>query len=159
VFYATVIMSESRGGKWEVPTPLFRMRAAAWSTRVEDGAIVQPNCGGAACASNVVAVLDTGVDGTHPDLRGNIVGGESFIGGDALVDENGHGTHVSWGEGAGGRAAVGVGLEAEAHLDRRLPPRVARCCSITDRCSPPPVHATRSPAPCAPTTTGRARWG
>ncbi len=96
VFYAQIIMSEARGGKWEVPTPLFRMRAAAWSTKVEDGALVQPTCGRTgACSGIVVAVLDTGIDGSHPDLAGNIVGGETFIGGNPLVDENGHGTHVA----------------------------------------------------------------
>ena len=42
-----------------------------------------------------VAVLDTGIDASHPDL--NVKGGASFISGEpnALVDTNGHGTHVA----------------------------------------------------------------
>lgn len=41
-----------------------------------------------------VAVIDTGIDYAHPDLRGNIVGYMSTMGGDGR-DDNGHGTHCS----------------------------------------------------------------
>jgi subtilisin len=42
-----------------------------------------------------VAVLDTGIDASHEDLR--VVGGASFVSDepDALSDGNGHGTHVA----------------------------------------------------------------
>lgn len=42
-----------------------------------------------------VAVLDTGIDASHEDLK--VVGGKSFVSGepDALSDGNGHGTHVA----------------------------------------------------------------
>jgi subtilisin family serine protease len=44
----------------------------------------------------VVAVLDTGVDAEHPDLRGALVAGWDFIGNDAdPADEHGHGTAVA----------------------------------------------------------------
>lgn len=40
-----------------------------------------------------VAVLDTGLDLTHPDFTGRKITGESFISGEAVQDRNGHGTH------------------------------------------------------------------
>jgi len=44
----------------------------------------------------VVAVIDTGVDANHPDLRGGLVPGWDFIGNDAdPSDDHGHGTAVA----------------------------------------------------------------
>lgn len=84
--------ANSIGGKWEVPTGIFRMRAALYSNRSTELAWVQPNT---TKPDAVVAVLDTGIDAGHPDLVGNVVGGLSFVGEDPLEDLNGHGTHVA----------------------------------------------------------------
>jgi subtilisin family serine protease len=44
----------------------------------------------------VIAVLDTGVDSKHPDLRGALVPGRDIVHGDAdPFDDNGHGTAVA----------------------------------------------------------------
>ena len=76
---------------------------AAWDVARGDGAMV--------------AVIDTGVDGGHPDLQSKIAEGidNDAIGGHgpATTDENGHGTHVaSLACGAGDNAfgSVGSGL-------------------------------------------------
>ncbi|MCW3840960.1 S8 family serine peptidase [Micromonospora yasonensis] len=42
-----------------------------------------------------VAVLDTGIDATHPDLAGKIKDAVSFVPGSDTGDRRGHGTHVA----------------------------------------------------------------
>ncbi|GAA1381144.1 type VII secretion-associated serine protease mycosin [Catellatospora chokoriensis] len=49
-------------------------------------------------AGVTVAVIDTGVDATHPDLKGSVVAGADFSrggGSDGLLDTDGHGTAMA----------------------------------------------------------------
>ncbi len=63
--------------------------------------------------NTVVAVVDTGIDYTHPDLKNNVIGGASFVPGEAdFMDQNGHGTHVAGTIAANG-AILGVAPEAK----------------------------------------------
>lgn len=42
-----------------------------------------------------IAVIDSGVDGSHPEFQGRIAGAKSFVGGNPLRDTKGHGTFVA----------------------------------------------------------------
>ncbi|MEU8893148.1 S8 family serine peptidase [Streptomyces sp. NPDC048442] len=71
----------------------------------------------------VIAVVDTGVDRTHPDLKDRLVDGHDFVDNDDdPTDQNGHGTHVS------GIAAAatdnGIGIAGGAPGAKIMPVRV-----------------------------------
>jgi subtilisin family serine protease len=71
----------------------------------------------------VIAIVDTGVDGSHPDLAGQLVAGFNFYSNDTnTADVHGHGTWV-----AGAAAASsnnGVGVASVAWRSRIMPLRV-----------------------------------
>lgn len=63
-----------------------------------------------------VAVLDTGIDVDHPDLRVNRKLGKDCVGSGRLDDPNGHGTHVAGTIGAiadNGKGVVGVAPDVQ----------------------------------------------
>ncbi|PIB07010.1 hypothetical protein B1C81_21865 [Streptomyces sp. HG99] len=71
-----------------------------------------------------VAVLDTGADPEHPDLRGRIAGGQNFTTDENTDDGHGHGTHVAStvaGSGAGSDSTrKGVAPDAELLIGKVL---------------------------------------
>jgi subtilisin family serine protease len=84
--------------------------ADAWDARVAGGTIV--------------AVIDTGVDASHPDLAPNFLPGHDFVAGDDdPADENGHGTHVAGtiaAERGNGIGVAGVADDAAKILPLRV---------------------------------------
>lgn len=64
-----------------------------------------------------VAVIDSGIDGTHPELAPRIAAARSFVGGSARLDTQGHGTFVAGLIAAGANDGVGIaGLSPSAEL-------------------------------------------
>jgi subtilisin family serine protease len=71
----------------------------------------------------VVAVIDTGVQANHPDLKGRVLKGRDFVDGDrSASDRNGHGTHIAGIVAA--RANNRRGIAGLAPSARILPVRV-----------------------------------
>jgi major intracellular serine protease len=67
----------------------------------------------------VVAILDTGIDMNHPDLKDNIIGGKNFTPegwSSDFTDRNGHGTHVAGTIAAVSKESGVVGVAPEAKL-------------------------------------------
>ncbi len=76
-----------------------------------------------------IAVVDTGVTGTHPDLASKLCSGVAFLGSTGIpgtglgaVDGNGHGTHVAGI--AAAAAGDGIGVAGVAPDARIIPVRV-----------------------------------
>lgn len=69
-----------------------------------------------------VAVLDTGIDGAHPDLAANYKGGVSFVPGQTPADGNSHGTHCAGTIAAAinGNGVVGVAPAASLYAVKVL---------------------------------------
>lgn len=63
-----------------------------------------------------VAVLDTGIDNTHPDLTANFRGGVSFVPGETPMDGNSHGTHCAGTIAAAINNAGVIGVAPAAYL-------------------------------------------
>jgi subtilisin family serine protease len=60
-------------------------------------------------SSVIIAVVDSGADNNHPDLRNNLLAGYDFVDSDSEPDDlNGHGTHVAGIIGAVSNNAQGV---------------------------------------------------
>jgi Subtilase family len=65
----------------------------------------------------LIAVIDSGIDGTHPDLVGRVVAAKSFVGGSPYRDDQGHGTFVAGEIAANPSNEVGIaGLAFNARL-------------------------------------------
>jgi len=75
-------------------------------------------------SSVIIAILDTGVDGTHPDLSGKLVAGwNAYSGNTVTADVTGHGTGV-----AGVAAAAannGIGVSSVAWNCKIMPVRIS----------------------------------
>lgn len=64
-----------------------------------------------------VGIVDSGVDGTNPDLVGRVVAARSFVGGSPYRDDEGHGTFVAGEIAANPTNALGIaGLAFNARL-------------------------------------------
>jgi subtilisin len=78
------------------PDRVFHATAQTLPTGIDriDGELSSTASGNGSGSVNVnVAVIDTGIDSTHPDL--NVVGGKSCTASVGTTDDNGHGSHVA----------------------------------------------------------------
>ncbi len=90
-----------RGPPWLVTEPTQPSQTVPWGIERVKAPETWNVTTGASNGVIEVAILDTGVDWDHPDLKDNIAWGVSTIGGEVSTDAadwydgNGHGTHVA----------------------------------------------------------------
>ena len=105
--------------------PLYAVQPAALAWRLDDIRQI-------ATGRNVaVAVIDSGVDGAHPDLAGQVTVRDNFVDGQAYVAED-HGTGVAGVIAA--RAGNGVGIEGVAPNARLMALRACWQQAASTRC-------------------------
>jgi subtilisin family serine protease len=116
-----IVEASAKGGKpgKPVPTPTpppppppQPTQQIGWGTQRVWGA-AQPSATGAGIK---VAVIDTGIDLTHPDLQANIKGGVTFVSFTTPDDDNGHGSNVAGIIGAVNNSIGYVGVAPGASL-------------------------------------------
>lgn len=112
--YAIVDTRRTRGSESAKLTD-----TATWGARAV-GATVSPQTG----KGIRIAILDTGIDLTHPDFAGRTLESRSFVAGQPVQDGNGHGTHCA-GIAAGpvhpdGQPRYGVAGEADLYIGKVL---------------------------------------
>jgi type VII secretion-associated serine protease mycosin len=105
------------------PASADEVRNLQWHLRFLNVAAAQQISQG---ESIIVAVIDTGVDASHPDLSGNVLPGVDFVdsGGNGQQDADGHGTDMAGviaAHGRGGAGALGI-----APKSKILPVRTVR---------------------------------
>ena len=90
----------------------------SWGVKRIGAGDVHPNNTGSINGNGVnIAIIDTGIDYTHPDLDANYAGGYDFVNNDTQpLDDNGHGTHVAGIVAAEDNNSGVVGVAPEADL-------------------------------------------
>ena len=120
-----------RNPRVTVVEPVIQMYAVSYAAeldntwgvkRIQAGAVHPDHMG----AGVKVAVIDSGIDHTHPDLAANYAGGWNYVhGNNDPMDDHGHGTHVAGTIAAlrDGNGVVGAAPEAKLYALKVLDSR------------------------------------